>query len=166
VILLPSRLLQYPASVADYDCVGRDNDGGLAALFVVDFAFVHLHRFGFGGLEDIGCGSQLMRIVLGECRRADVDFGQSDLVGMSIRLVRAGFMRCLPVREAVSSEAKQMPVQPVLASRCSILADSAVEEVQVAVSAPHLGLPVHPRMVVVVPTLRGSCCPSRPPMYM
>jgi hypothetical protein len=88
VILLPSRLLQYPPSVTDYDGVGSDDDRGLAALFVVDFALVHLHRFGFGSLEDIGRGTQLMGIVLGERGRAYVNFCQADLVDMSFRMIR------------------------------------------------------------------------------
>lgn len=58
VVRLTPRLLQYPPVVRDNNGVGSDDNGWLAALWVVEFGPVDIERFGRRRLEHVVQGAQ------------------------------------------------------------------------------------------------------------
>ena len=112
VIGLAARLLEDAAIVADDDGVGSDEEGGLAAVRIVDLAAVDFLGLCAGRLEDVVEGAEGVGEVFGKGRGHNVDVEQAQLQRVSggrarRRAARAGPM--VPEQAAACAAATLTP---------------------------------------------------------
>lgn len=101
--------LQYLAVVRYYDGICRYDYGRLATFFVVELGLVDIDSFRRCCLEHIVECAQIVREILGEFRRYDINVCKANLGALSdFAVVKMGSLSA-PVPEAVFVVVRQMP---------------------------------------------------------